>query len=129
MATYRMANIWRDPRTGMCYFRRRNPAELRRVLGWEQKVSLRTKDLKVARQRYAVVQLEADERIREARQRLLHDQHQGSLEDLRDAYDDSVTPAWRDYEYRVAHGLPVAPGDEPEAQFRQPFRSHRWGGC
>ena len=76
LAVYHMANIWRDPRTGMCYFRRGVPAELRSIIGlWELKVSLRTKDPKVAKQRNPVVASQADQRIQEARQALADCQH------------------------------------------------------
>jgi integrase len=133
MATYRMANVWRDPRTGMCYFRRRVPADLRRLLGWEQKISLHTKDPKVARQRYAVVQLEADQHIREARQRLAEERREVDFETLQDAYKDSVTPAWRQWDYALRNNgargdIALEPADltdEPPEKWRRPFSSTR----
>jgi hypothetical protein len=101
MAVYHMANIWRDPRTGMCYFRRGVPAELRRLLGWELKVSLLTKDPKLAKQRYSVVASQADQRIREARQEIAERQQQATQDEMNDAYETALS------EHRSPSALPA----------------------
>ena len=110
MATYRMANVWRDPRTGICYLRRGIPAPLRPHLGglWELKVSLRTKDPKVAKQRYPIVAAEADRRLEEARRT-----REASKQDDDNGEPRDLPGAWLQWNYAQHHngavGDPLRP--------------------
>jgi integrase len=117
MATYRMANVWRDPRTGICYFRRGVPVALRSYLGgrWELKVSLRTKDPKVAKQRYPIVAAQADRRLEEARRTHQTIQQQ-------DQHDEPVDlpPDWLQWHYAQQHGGAVGDPALPPVDLLDP---------
>jgi hypothetical protein len=60
---------WRDPRTGILYYRKRLPAHLRGLLGWELKRSLDTRDMKVAKRLYPHVASKMQKLIDEAQER------------------------------------------------------------
>jgi hypothetical protein len=99
--TARMPAIWKHPRTHGYYLRRHIPPELRRILGWERRLSLRTKDAKVAKQRYPAASAQVDREVLEARQRLAEERRDVDLDTLSDAYEDSLTTAWREWDYAV----------------------------
>lgn len=56
-----MAKPWKHPRTGIFYFRRAVPADVREKLGWEFKISLSTKDPREAKRRF-IAEMEKSER-------------------------------------------------------------------
>ncbi len=57
----------KHPKTGVYYFRRAVPPDLRERFGWEVKVSLRTKDVREAKRRFAEELTKFDQRIEMAR--------------------------------------------------------------
>lgn len=66
-----MAQPWKHPRSGIYYFRREVPAEIRALVGRrEWKVSLKTRDLAVARPRFASESARCEEVLAAAREQL-----------------------------------------------------------
>jgi integrase len=120
----------RDRRSGRYHFRLQVPDDLRQLLGWELKRSLGTTNLAEAKKRYPAALEWAQGCLDDARRVLAERQHEVDHEALEDAYEASVTPAWREYDYAVRHGgrgdrrqeaADITEG-EPE-KWRRPFRS------
>lgn len=66
-----MATPWKHPKSGVFYFRRQVPVEIRSIIGRsEWKVSLRTKDLASARLRFAAELVRCEEAFLAAREQL-----------------------------------------------------------
>ncbi len=66
-----MATPWKHPKTGVFYFRRQVPLDIKQVIKkHEWKVSLRTKDLAVARPRFASESARCEEIFVAAREQL-----------------------------------------------------------
>jgi integrase len=123
----------RDKRSGIYRFRLQVPDDLRNagLLGWEITRSLRTTSLAEAKRRYPAVLAWAQGQLDAARKALAHEQREVTEEELEDAYDASVTSAWRQWKYAEQHDgasgdprlEPVDLADDPPEQFRRPFSS------
>jgi hypothetical protein len=87
----------RDKRSGIYRFRLQVPDDLRNagLLGWEITRSLRTTNLAEAKRRYPAALAWAQGQLDAARKALAQQQREVTEEELEDAYDASVTRAWR----------------------------------
>ncbi|MCG6323950.1 integrase, partial [Vibrio alginolyticus] len=66
-----MATPWKHPKTGVFYFRRQVPKDIRQIIKkHEWKVSLKTKDLSVARPRFAAELARCEEIFAVSREQL-----------------------------------------------------------
>ncbi len=63
-----MSRPWEHPDTGVCYFRKAVPDDLKAVIGkWEEKRSLRTKDGAEAKRLHALAAVDVDREWADAR--------------------------------------------------------------
>jgi integrase len=103
----RMSSPWKHPSTGTYYYRRAVPQQHRAALGWEVKISLKTKDPEEAKRRYPGAASEFYRRVREAEhtddpaalRRKAKEWVAGAvaMEGSRDAVLDHFTPASPDW--------------------------------
>jgi integrase len=94
--------LWRDPRSGIFYYRRRVPGDLRDQLGWMLKKSLDTRDLKIARRLFPHVASEMQRRLDTAQAeyaaRLEHDDpgdpdwQPPDLDEIKEGFLAAMTP-------------------------------------
>jgi integrase len=110
-------------RHGVIWYRLHVPEKLRPLLGWEIKKTLKTTDMDEARRRAPAVVMWAEEKLKAARAQLEASSpppQAVDLEDLEDAYEQSLDPTWRAWDYALRHdGINLGP--EPDQKFRQPF--------
>jgi integrase len=122
MARITMAGSLVKRRHGLIWYRLQVPAKLRPLLGWEITRTLKTADMDEARRRAPAVAMWAEEKLKEARAKLeasAPPPRAVEPEALEEAYEQSLSPAWRAWDYALRHdGIDLGP--EPE-QWQQPF--------
>jgi integrase len=123
MATIRMPGSLVRRRHGTIWYRLQVPANLRPLLGWEITKTLKTNDMDIARQRAPAVAIWAQSKLQAARAKLDEQRpvtHGVDPEELHDAYEASLNPAWLAWDYAARHDG-IALGPEPDQKWRQPF--------
>lgn len=110
-------------RHGAIWYRLQVPAKLRPWLGWEVTRSLKTADWDEARRRAPSVAMWAQQKLDAARAKLEADAplpRQLDADSLEEAYEASLSPAWRAWDYALRHDG-IALGPEPDERWKQPF--------
>jgi hypothetical protein len=123
MASIRMPGSLVRRRHGTIWYRLQVPPKLRPLLGWEITRSLKTADWDEAKSRAPAVATWAQQKLADARAQLDQQQqerwHEDALDALQDAYEASLSPAWRAWDYALRQDK-IDLG-EPEEKWRQPF--------
>lgn len=141
---WRMLHLWKHPQSGIFYFRRAVPEEHRSAVGKREiKFTLDTKDLKEAKLRYSDAAARANDILQRAiggQRHLTHkevlalagewyrrelkrrEDEPGRAEDLQagawaleELYNESLTEAYRRYEYQRSQGIQ---SEEPRRKFK-----------
>lgn len=123
MASIRMPGSLVRRRHGTIWYRLQVPSKLRPLLGWEITRSLKTDDWDEAKSRAPAVAMWAEAKLSEARAKLDEQQqergHEDALDALQEAYEESLSPAWRAWDYALRHDK-IDLG-EPDEKWQQPF--------
>jgi hypothetical protein len=128
MAAIQMPGSLIRRRHGVIWYRLHVPEKLRPLLGWEIKKTLKTSDWEEARSRAPAVAMWAQQKLDAARAKLDQQQQErwcgDYLDALDDAYEESLAPAWRSWDYARKHG-DIDLDDEPDEKWQQPFSKTR----
>ncbi|ELY2765540.1 site-specific integrase [Cronobacter malonaticus] len=113
-----MATPWKHPKSGVFYFRRQVPADIRNGIGRsEWKVSLKTKELSVARPRFAAESARCEEAFAAAREQLAGRPRviASDAPKLADHWASTVMDSWERQPESIEDFLVVTDGDTSPA--------------